>query len=159
MAMKNPAKLLAVVAMLMTPSVALAEGNSITRSNPEGAPDTSQMGYSQVSVVESGRLAFISGQVAWKEPFGIAPESLADQTAVVLENADAILKELGASKQDIAVMRIYVTDLTPDRMGAMFPQVISWLDGAAPSLTGVGVSALAAPDLQIEMEMTVSLPN
>lgn len=152
-------KILASAVALIAPSHAIAESSGIARMNPAGAPDTSQMGYSQVSVVESGRLAFVSGQVAWKEPFGTAPESLEDQTAVVLENADAILAGLGARKDDIAIMRLYVTDLSPDRMNAMFPLVVEWLDGAAPSLTGVGVAALAAPDLQIEMEMTVRVPE
>jgi enamine deaminase RidA (YjgF/YER057c/UK114 family) len=30
-------------------------------------------------------------------------------------------------------------------------------DGAQPSITGVGVASLAAPDLKIEMELTVRL--
>ncbi len=29
----------------------------------------------------------------------------------------------------------------------------------APSLTGIGVAALALPDLQIELELTVRLPD
>lgn len=82
-----------------------------------------------------------------------------DQAVIVLENADAILGGLGASKSDIAMVRVYVTDLDQHRLGILFPLLVDWFDGAAPSLTGVGVNALAAPDLQLEMEMTVRLPE
>lgn len=49
--------------------------------------------------------------------------------------------------------------LTQERLGVLFPLLTDWLDGATPSLTGVGVSALAAPDLQLELEMTVRVPE
>jgi enamine deaminase RidA (YjgF/YER057c/UK114 family) len=39
------------------------------------------------------------------------------------------------------------------------PHFLATFDGAQPSLTGVGVAALAAPGLQIEMELTVRLPD
>jgi enamine deaminase RidA (YjgF/YER057c/UK114 family) len=39
------------------------------------------------------------------------------------------------------------------------PQFLSTFKGAQPCATGVGVKALAAPDLQVEMELVVRLPD
>jgi enamine deaminase RidA (YjgF/YER057c/UK114 family) len=153
--LKRLLKILTLGAVLTAPSATNATDTDVVRLNPDGVPDASALGYSQVSVVESGSLAFVSGQVAWKEPFGKAPATLEEQTSVVLDNASAILSSLGAEKEDIVMVRLYVTDLTPERLNLFYPIVVNWFGGAKPSLTGVGVAALAAPDLQIEMEMTV----
>ena len=55
--------------------------------------------------------------------------------------------------------RVYMTDLTPERLQELMPPFLATFDGAMPSVTGVGVAALAAPDLQVEMELTVRLPD
>ncbi len=57
------------------------------------------------------------------------------------------------------MVRLYVVDLTPARMQEAMPHLLDFFDGAQPSLTGVGVTALAAPDLQLEVEMIVRLPS
>ena len=132
---------------------------SVTRMNPPDLPDSSQLGYSQISIAEPGRLAFISGQVAWRPDGEEVPGSLVEQTKIVGRNVIAALNAVGASVEDIAIARIYVVDLTPERLEEAMPALISTFGGAQPSITGVGVAALAAPDLQIEMELTVRLPD
>ncbi len=117
------------------------------------------MGYSQISVVESGRLAFVSGQVAWTPAGEPAPSDLAEQARLVFQNANAALHGLGATTRDLAMVRIFMVDLTPERLEMLMPLFTEWCDGAKPSLTGVAVAALAGADLQIEMEMTVRLPS
>jgi enamine deaminase RidA (YjgF/YER057c/UK114 family) len=127
----------------------------ITRMNPETLPDASMAGYSQISVVEPGRLAFVSGQVAWRRDGGPVPGTLAEQVAIVTENLNAALDALRAGTQDIVQMRIYVVDLNPESMGIGMQAIGAFLRGAQPSLTGIGVAALAAPGLLIEVEMVV----
>lgn len=39
------------------------------------------------------------------------------------------------------------------------PPFLATFEGAQPCVTGVGVEALAAPDLQVEMELVVRLPD
>ena len=39
------------------------------------------------------------------------------------------------------------------------PHLLAMFEGARPSITGIGVAALAGPDLQLEMELTVRLPD
>lgn len=133
--------------------------DAVTRLNPSSMPDAGSMGYSQISVVEPGRLAFISGQVAWTPAGEPAPDDLAEQAKLVFKNADAALRELGATTHDLAMVRIFMTDLTPERLNLLMPLFTEWCDGAQPSLTGVGVAALAGPGLQLELEMTVRLPS
>lgn len=131
---------------------------AIQRLNPRTLPDTSNIGYSQISIAGPGRLAFVSGQVAWRAEGGEVPGPLAAQTAVVIENLQAALSALDARPQQIVQMRVYLTELTSETQEVVMSQLVRLLDGARPSLTGVAVAALAAPDLQIEVEMVVQLP-
>ena len=132
--------------------------DSITRLNPASLPNSSAMGYSQISIVDPGRLAFVSGQVAWSDNGAPAPDDLAEQAKHVFKNASTALASLGATTKDLVIVRIFATDLTPERLDTLFPLLVGWFDGAQPSVTGVGVAALAAPDLQLELEMTVRVP-
>jgi len=132
---------------------------SITRLNPPSLPDAGEMGYSQISIAEPGRMAFISGQVAWRLDGEPVPENLVEQMEIVAANAKAALDAIGATPQDVVIARVYLVNLTPERLEALMPAFIATFDGAQPSVTGIGVAALAAPDLQVEMEMTVRLPD
>lgn len=132
---------------------------TLGRLNPPTLPDAAALGYSQITTVEPGRLAFISGQVAWQPGVEGVPDDLAGQARLVVANAKSALDAVGATPGDIVMVRLYVTDLTPERVGEAMPIVLAFLDGAKPSLTGIGVAALAGPDLQMEMEMVVRLPS
>lgn len=129
--------------------------SSIIRKNPLSLPDAAQAGYSQISITEPGRLAFVSGQVAWRRDGGAAPVALDEQAEIVTANLSAALDELKAVPDDIVQMRIYAVDLNDESMTTVMGAIGRFLNGAQPSLTGVGVSALAAPGLRIEVEMVV----
>ena len=133
--------------------------NAIIRMNPQSLPDAGRVGYSQISIAEPGRLAFVSGQVAWRRDGGAVPGDLAEQTQVVLENLSGALQAVGAGPQDIVQMRAYMTDLRPETLEIVMGLLMPFLDGAQPSVTGVGVAALAAPELQLEVEMVVRVPT
>ena len=132
---------------------------TISRINPETLPDAGRVGYSQISVTEPGRLAFVSGQVAWRRKGDAVPADLETQTDVVVENLQAALAALQAAPSDIALMRIYLTELTSETQNTVMTRIGAFLQGCQPSLTGIGVSALASPDLKIEVEMIVRLPD
>lgn len=56
--------------------------------------------------------------------------------------------------------RVYVVDSNPELMEEeTMPHLLATFYGARPSLTVTGVVALAAPNLQLEMEMIVRLPD
>ncbi|WP_299401932.1 RidA family protein [uncultured Roseobacter sp.] len=130
---------------------------SIDRMNPPALPDAGKVGYSQISIAHPGPLAFVSGQVAWRPDGTTAPGSLAEQTAIVVTNLQGALDALQASTDDIVQMRIYMTDLRPETQEIAMAELMRFLDGAQPSLTGIGVAALAGPELQIEVEMVVQV--
>jgi enamine deaminase RidA (YjgF/YER057c/UK114 family) len=117
------------------------------------------MGYSQISIVEPGRMAYVSGQVAWRASGEPVPADLVEQMQIVAANAKAALDALGAGPKDIVFARCFLTNLTPERLEQLFPPLLKFFDGAMPCVTGVGVAALAAPDLQVELELTVRLPG
>ena len=131
----------------------------IVRLNPPSLPNAGEMGYSQISIVEPGRMAYISGQVAWRPNGEQVPENLAEQMKIVAQNALAALNAVGATPQDIVIARVYLVNLTPERMEELMPEFIATFQGAQPCVTGVGVQALAAPELQVEMELVVRLPD
>ncbi|QGX40744.1 RidA family protein [Permianibacter aggregans] len=132
---------------------------SITRVNPATLPNSREMGYSQISIVEPGRMAYISGHVAWQANGEPVPSDLTEQMKLVAKNARSALEAIGAKPEDVVLARVYMVDLTPERLEQLMPEFLATFDGAQPCVTGVGVAALAAPDLQVEMELVVRLPN
>ena len=131
----------------------------IERINPPQLFDSTANSHSQGSIVESGKLAFFSGQIAWSPDQTQAPDSLAEQAAMVTANLQVCLDSVGAARGDIVMARVYVVDLTPERLGEVFPALHEFFGESQPSLTGIGVQALAGPDLQIEIEMVVRVPS
>lgn len=131
----------------------------IQRINPPQLFDSTANHHSQGSVVEAGKLAFFSGQVAWSPSCPAAPSSLAEQARMVTANLQVCLDSVGATRDDIAMARIYVVDLTQERLEEAFPALGEFFGSSLPSLTGIGVQALAGPDLQIEIEMVVRVPS
>lgn len=131
----------------------------LTRLNPTGLFDSSQNHHAQGTLVEEGRLAFFSGQIAWQVGVEQAPESLGEQTELVCRNLKTCLNSIGASPEDIVNLRAYIVDWSPEMAAEVFPPLVAFLGEAMPSLTGIGVSSLFGPDLKIEIEMVVRVPD
>ncbi|WP_170766579.1 RidA family protein [Ruegeria lacuscaerulensis] len=132
--------------------------NALIRMNPATLPDASKVGYSQISIANPGHLAFVSGQVAWDAAGSAVPATLEAQTKQVVANLSSALLAIDAGPRDIVQMRIYMTEMNDETIGIAMSQITSFLNGEKPSLTGIGVAALAGPDLQIEVEMVVRIP-
>ena len=133
-------------------------GSPVTRRNPPTLLDATEIGLSQISIVEPGRLAFLSGQTATPRDRSAIPSDLASQARVVAGNLASALKDLGASPRDVVLLRLYVVDSTTDRFGEAWAPIRAMLDGVLPSMTGVGVQALWTSALQLEVEMVVRVP-
>ena len=130
---------------------------ALIRMNPDTLPDAGKAGYSQITIANPGRLAFVSGQVAWDANGSVVPETLEAQTKQVVANLGGALRALNAGNRDIVQMRVYMTELNDEAMGIAMTQIMNFLDGEQPSLTGIGVAALAGADLKIEIEMVIQL--
>ncbi|MDX8349752.1 RidA family protein [Cognatiyoonia sp. IB215446] len=132
--------------------------DTLTRINPSTLPDTGSLGYSQISVADAGALAFVSGQVGADAKTSEVPEGLELQIKQVIENLNAALHAINAGPEDIVQLRVYMIDLNQDSMAIAMPPLMRFLNGARPSLTGVGVAGLAGADLKVEIEMVVQVP-
>jgi enamine deaminase RidA (YjgF/YER057c/UK114 family) len=115
-------------------------------------------GYSQISVAEPGRIAFLSGQVAWRPSGEEAPNDIAGQAKIAAANLAAALRELEASSQDIIMLRVYVVDATTEAFLQVMAALADLVGDAMPSITTIGVQALYSPDILVEIEMGVHVP-
>ena len=133
----------------------------ITLMNPEGLPKVDI--YRQVSVATGSRLVFIAGQVARDADGGKVGEGdFAAQVEQCYLNIGTALAAVGGTFDDVVKLTVYLVDWTPDKM----PLFVQGVGRAAaklgvdplPPLTGIGVAALAEPDMLIEVEATAVLP-
>jgi enamine deaminase RidA (YjgF/YER057c/UK114 family) len=131
---------------------------SVSRRNPSILWDMASGGYSQISVAEPGRLAFLSGQVAWRPSGEEAPQDIAGQAKIAAANLAAALKELEASAKDIVMLRVYVVDATTDAFLQVMSALSELVGDAMPSITTIGVQALYSADIRVEIEMVVRVP-
>jgi enamine deaminase RidA (YjgF/YER057c/UK114 family) len=119
-------------------------------------------GYAH-AVTVSGRLAFISGQIALDADGRlVGPGDLAAQTRQALGNLHRILRELGADWADVARFSWYVTDTANiqairDIRDEFLRPALG--DRPNPASTLVQVAALFRPDLLIEVEAVAVIPG
>ncbi|WP_342659970.1 2-iminobutanoate/2-iminopropanoate deaminase [Rhodococcus ruber] len=129
-----------------------------TLLDAEGLPEVGL--YRQISVATGSKLVFTAGQVAVDADGTIV--GVGDLTAQVGQcclNVATALAEAGASFHDVVKLTVYLVDWTPDKMqsfvtGATRAAAKLGVDLPLPPLTGIGVAALAEPDLLVEIEAT-----
>lgn len=133
---------------------------TITLLNPDGLPKVDI--YRQVSVATGSRLVFIAGQVARDADGGKVGEGdFAAQVERCYLNIGTALAAAGGTFADVVKLTVYLVDWTPEKM----PLFVEGVARAAaklgvtpmPPLTGIGVAALAEPDLLVEVEATAVL--
>jgi enamine deaminase RidA (YjgF/YER057c/UK114 family) len=86
------------------------------------------------------------------------PKDVAGQATVATASLAAALKELGASAQDIVMVRVYVVNATSEGFGQAVTPLRALFGDAMPSVTTIGVQALYKPEFKVEIEMVVRLP-
>ncbi|MBC8090648.1 MAG: RidA family protein [Pseudonocardia sp.] len=130
---------------------------SITLVNPAGLPTVDT--YRQVSVAAGSKLVFIAGQVA-RDADGekVGEGDFAAQVEQSFRNVVTALVGVGGRPDDLARLTVYVVDWTLDKM----PLLVEGLTRATTKLGSIplppssliGVTALAEPDLMVEIEAT-----
>jgi enamine deaminase RidA (YjgF/YER057c/UK114 family) len=115
------------------------------------------------AVTTTGRLAFVSGQVALDAGGQlVGPGDLAAQTRQALGNLHSIVRALGADWPDIARFGWYVLDAgSVQVIRDVRDELIrpSLGDRPNPASTLVQVAALFRPEFLIEVEAVVALPE
>lgn len=102
--------------------------------------------------IKDAKIIFTTGQIALdKNGQVVAPDDIEKQTEFVFESLQQILKEAGASLDDVVKATIYVTDIND------FPKISSirnkYFKSAEPVSTLVEVSKLVKDGCKVEIEV------
>ncbi|APY89902.1 hypothetical protein DCW30_17075 [Streptomyces alfalfae] len=115
-----------------------------------------QLHYSQA--VRVGDRVEISGQGGWDEEFTF-PASLEDEIVRAFDNVERTLATAGAGWQDVIGVDSYHIPDSPDFIGelptrVMVEQMRKRMGERAPIWTQIGVPALGAPGMRVEIRVT-----
>ncbi len=135
---------------------------SVTYLDPTGLPKVGL--YHQAAVTAGGPLVFVAGQVsvdAAGETVGAG--DLAAQVEQSYVNVATALAAAGAGVHQLVKLTAYFVDWAPEKMPliaeglARAAQRLGLPELPAPPFTGIGVAALAAPDLMVEIEAVAAV--
>ena len=124
--------------------------------DPVGVRKTT--GYSHAKV-RRGTPIFLTGQVAWDlDGSVVGVGDIEVQADKAWSNIQAILADMGATADDIVKITTYTTDPRfKEVIGAA--KAAQFTPGAFPASTFLVVAGLADPELLVEIEATVVLPD
>lgn len=110
------------------------------------------VGYSQLAIVERGRLVFIAGQVALDTSGNIVGENdIHAQLQQVFENLKAALTAVGGTFSNIAKLNVYYTDRS--HLAAYREIRDEYINLSNPPIsTAVQVAGLFRPEFLVEIE-------
>ena len=118
--------------------------------NPEGLfkPST----FSQIAVTEGDKVVYISGQTA-RDPTSkiVSVGDVKGQAEKMFANLRTAIESVDGSMADIAKITTFVVNLQPDDR-VWIGEMVKKHFPKPPAHTLVGISALAAPELLIEIE-------
>jgi enamine deaminase RidA (YjgF/YER057c/UK114 family) len=111
--------------------------------------------------VSGGTTIYIAGQVAWDAENNLVGQGdFETQTRQVLTNLVAALDAVDASLEDLVKICIYVVDHDADKLDVIRRVRDEYFgDITPPASTLLGVSALALPDLMIEIDGIAVVEN
>ncbi len=125
----------------------------IQRHFPAKLFDSRTAGFAQVVTARGGRHIFVAGQVAMDVDRKLVGGSdLAAQTRKALDNVRVALEAVGARRQDIVKVTIFVANYRYELREALFPALKEFFDDALPANSLIGVQSLARPEFLVEVE-------
>jgi len=105
--------------------------------------------------VRLGNLIFTSGQVG-TDPAGKVPPGVREQTKNCLDNVQAVLEAAGSGMAHALKATVFLTDIQD--FAAMNEVYRAAFSGDLPARSTVEVSALARPELKVEIEVIAAIP-
>lgn len=139
-----------VIASVLVCHMPFSAAADLRFMNPDGLfkPST----FTQVVVAEGGTTVYLSGQTARDEKGNfVAVGDVRKQAAKVFDNLRVAVEAAGASMKDVVKITTFVVDLKPDDR-VWIGEMVKKNFPSPPAHTLVGISALAAPELLIEIE-------
>lgn len=126
-----------------------------------GYGDTQLVGMHYNQAVRMGDRVEISGQGGWDDHFNF-PDDLEQEIVQAFDNVERTLTEAGAAWSDVVAIDSFHIPSAPDSIGqahnrVMVAQMRRRLGDRAPIWTQVGVSALGAPGMRVEIRVTAVL--
>ncbi|HLZ69582.1 MAG TPA: RidA family protein [Dehalococcoidia bacterium] len=120
--------------------------------------ELSAPGGPYVHLTKAGNLVFVAGTVAFgKDDRVVGVGDVTAQARQTLENLGACLRAAGADFSDVAKVTVFVRNMADRaRIAAVRRE---YFKDANPASTLVEVSALAHPDLLLEIEAIAVLPG
>jgi enamine deaminase RidA (YjgF/YER057c/UK114 family) len=117
-------------------------------------------GWTHVVTATGGKTVYVSGQVSVNERGEVVGKGdLRAQTVQTFENLKLALATAGATFQQVIKSNIYVVGLRPEQVAIVREVRARYFNAAQPpASTLVGVSALAAADWLIEVEVVAVVP-
>ena len=121
-----------------------------------GETQLTNMHYNQA--VRFGDRVETSGQGGWDDDFNF-PEALEDEIVVAFDNVERTLALAGATWRDVIHVNSYHIPDAADSIGdghnrVMVEQFRKRMGDRAPIWTQVGVAALGAPKMRVEIRVT-----
>ena len=115
--------------------------------------------YTQVTVVQGGSIAFISGQVAVdSQGKVVGAGDIQAQAVQVFENLKLALGGVGATFDDVIKFTIYIVGLTQEKRKAVMDVRGRYISHKnPPAATMIGIDQLVEPDLLVEIEAVVAI--
>ncbi|MGN6216001.1 MAG: RidA family protein [Solirubrobacterales bacterium] len=126
-----------------------------TQLNPWSWQD--RAGFSQGWKVEDSQtLVFVSGQAPVSAEGELVGEGdFEAQAEQVFRNLQAVLEESGASFADVVKLTVFLTDI--GRLRDYIQVKGRFIEGPQPASTALEVTALARPEMMIEVEAVAAL--
>lgn len=122
--------------------------------NPKKLFNSTQYGFSQITISNPGKLIFISGQVAWDENLELIGENnLERQTQKAIDNLKIAIESVGGSLENIMMLRIYKVNYQQED-GQIISSILKENFGTKdpPASTWINVKGLANDRFMIEIE-------
>ena len=107
--------------------------------------------------VRAGALLFVSGCVPVDQDGRLVGGDVVAQARQVFANVGAVLAAGGATFADVVKVTVYLTDI--DDRALINPVRQEFFGSARPASTLIEVSRLALPDMKVEIEAVVGLPE
>lgn len=120
-----------------------------------------QTGRFRHAVRTSGKhTVYLSGQVPLDEQGNcVGVGDFDTQVHQVYRNLTTILDSLGVGWEAVAMMHMYIVDYTPERYARLREIRAEYLGDILPAATVLGVTALALPEFDVEVELVVDVDD